>query len=175
MLERGWSFDSSFPGATGDKLKLGGTHLRDIYHKVEPEYNARYTVPTFYDTKTNSIVNNESSEVIRFLNTGFNSLLPSGSAERELDLYPENLRKEIDEINEWVYNDVNNGVYKSGFATTQEAYEKNVKPLFAGLDKVLFIYLCISIPTFLLETDKPAINRLRNCSKEERSIWLENS
>ncbi|CED82196.1 Predicted glutathione S-transferase [Phaffia rhodozyma] len=136
MLERGWSFETSFPGATGDRLKLGGTHLRDIYHQVQPDYNARYTVPTVYDTKTKTIVNNESSEVIRFLNTGFNSILPAGSDKQALDLYPDHLKAQIDEINTWIYNDVNNGVYKSGFATTQEAYEKNVRPLFAALDRL---------------------------------------
>lgn len=94
----------------------------------------RYTVPVIYDTKLGEIVNNESSEIIRFLNTGFNSLL-SGE-KKDLDLYPEHLKKEIDELNEWVYNLVNNGVYKSGFATTQEAYEKNVVPLFEALDRL---------------------------------------
>lgn len=97
MLEKGWSFETDFEEATGDKLKLGGTHMRDIYYKVQPDYNARFTVPVIYDTKTDAIVNNESSEIIRFLNTGFNSMLPDGD-KKSLDLYPEALRKEIDEI-----------------------------------------------------------------------------
>jgi putative glutathione S-transferase len=123
MLEKGWSFDTDFEAATGDKLKLGGTHMRDIYFKVDPNYNARFTVPVIYDTKTETIVSNESSEIVRFLNTGFDSLLSDGE-KKNLDLYPEALRSEIDELNGWVYDTVNNGVYKSGFATTQKAYEE---------------------------------------------------
>jgi putative glutathione S-transferase len=150
MLEGGWhfvtpenatktpapqsehSFDT-FPGATADKLH-GSKYMSDLYYRANPDYDARFTVPVIWDTKTDTLVNNESSEVIRFLNTGFNTLL-SGT-EKDLDLYPEELRKEIDELNEWVYNDVNNGVYKSGFATTQEAYEKAVKPLAAALERL---------------------------------------
>jgi len=150
MLEGGWhfvkpenaskepepasahSFDT-FPAATADKLH-GFGYLRELYFKAQEDYNARFTVPVLWDTKNNTLVNNESSEVIRDLNTGFNSLL-SGK-EKELDLYPAELRGEIDELNEWVYNDVNNGVYKSGFATTQEAYEKAVVPLFGALDRL---------------------------------------
>jgi putative glutathione S-transferase len=151
MLEGGWhfvtpenakkdpapasehSFDT-FPGSTADKL-FGSKYLSEVYRRADPDYNARYTVPTVWDTKHSTIVSNESSEVIRDFNTGFNSVLPAGE-KRDLDLYPQELRKEIDELNEWVYNDVNNGVYKSGFATTQEAYEKAVTPLFAALDKL---------------------------------------
>ncbi|WWC58022.1 uncharacterized protein I303_100557 [Kwoniella dejecticola CBS 10117] len=147
MLEKGWHFakssenpapqsehsDDTFPAATVDNL-FGVSHLRDLYFKVEPDYQARFTVPVVWDKKTNKIVNNESSEIIRFLNTAFNDQL-SGE-QQSLDLYPKELQKEIDELNEWVYNDINNGVYKSGFATTQEAYEAAVKPLAAGLDKI---------------------------------------
>ena len=150
MLEGGWhfvtpenaaktpepasahSFDT-FPGATQDKL-YGLSYLRELYFKAQPDYSARFTVPVLWDKKNETIVNNESSEVLRDLNTGFNSLIDG--KEKELDLYPEALRAEIDELNEWVYNDINNGVYKSGFASTQEAYEKAVKPLFASLDRV---------------------------------------
>ncbi|KAK4685560.1 glutathionyl-hydroquinone reductase, partial [Tremellales sp. Uapishka_1] len=150
MLEGGWhfvtpenaaktpapqsehSFDT-FPAATADKL-FGSAYLSDLYYKAEPGYDARFTVPIIWDKKTNTIVNNESSEIIRDLNTAFNSSL-SGK-EKDLDLYPEELRKEIDELNEWVYNDVNNGVYKSGFAITQDAYEKAVKPLAAALQRL---------------------------------------
>lgn len=148
MLEGGWHFVpkghantaaasdhdyDSFPGSTEDKL-YGSKMLSDLYFKAEPNYSARYTVPVVWDTKTETIVNNESSEVIRFLNTGFNSLL-SGD-EQSLDLYPEHLRKEIDELNDWVYNDVNNGVYKSGFATKQEAYEDAAGKLQKALEKL---------------------------------------
>jgi putative glutathione S-transferase len=151
MLEGGWhfvakenasaatapasehSFDS-FPAATVDNL-YGLPYLHDIYYRAEPDYSARFTVPVLWDTKNNTIVNNESSEIIRDLNSSFNSLLPDGD-KKSLDIYPEEHRKEIDALNEWVYNDVNNGVYKSGFASTQEAYDKAVKPLFAGLDRI---------------------------------------
>lgn len=151
MLEGGWhfvtpsnasstpspasahSFDT-FPNATSDKLH-GSSYISELYRRAQPDYSARFTVPVLWDTKHSTVVNNESSEVIRDLNTGFNSILPQGE-KKEIDLYPEELRGEIDQLNEWVYNDVNNGVYKSGFATTQEAYEKAVKPLFAALDKL---------------------------------------
>ena len=155
MLEGGWhfvkpsdadktpapqsahSFDT-FPNATSDKL-YGKHYISEIYRTAQPDYSARFTVPVIWDKETKTIVNNESSEVIRFLNTGFNDMLPDGDA-KKLDLYPESLRKEIDELNAWVYDDVNNGVYKSGFATTQEAYEKAVVPLrdaLERLDKIL--------------------------------------
>jgi putative glutathione S-transferase len=151
MLEGGWhfvdpanankapapasehSFDT-FPNATTDKLH-GSKYMNELYRRAQPDYNARFTVPVLWDTKHSTIVNNESSELIRDLNSGFNPILPDGE-KKALDLYPEALRQEIDELNEWVYNDVNNGVYKSGFATTQEAYEKAVVPLFAALDKL---------------------------------------
>ncbi|AAW46186.1 hypothetical protein CNBK1250 [Cryptococcus deneoformans B-3501A] len=126
--------DDSFPGATQDHL-FGFSHLSKIYYKANPDYNARFTVPVVWDKIAGTIVNNESSEVIRFFNTGFNELLPEGKA-KNLDLYPEELRGEIDELNEWVYHDINNGVYKSGFATTQEAYEKAVIPLGKALERI---------------------------------------
>ena len=81
----------------------------------------RYSVPVFWDKKTGTIVNNESSEIIRILNSEFNDLAKNPS----LDLYPQSLRKEIDSVNEWIYNDINNGVYKCGFATKQAAYEES--------------------------------------------------
>jgi putative glutathione S-transferase len=151
MLEGGWHFvspenakkeaapasehsDETFPAATEDHL-FGSTRLSDVYFKAEPGYDARYTVPTVWDKINNTIVSNESSEIIRDLNTGFNSVLPDGD-KKEIDLYPGNLRKEIDEINEWIYNDINNGVYKTGFAATQEAYQKAFFALAEALDKV---------------------------------------
>jgi putative glutathione S-transferase len=151
MLEGGWHFvkaeDASkppapasahsfdtFPAATADKL-FGSSYISEVYRHAQPDYNARFTVPVIWDTKEGTIVNNESSEIIRFLNTGFNSILPDEQA-KELDLYPEELRAEIDELNEWVYNDVNNGVYKSGFATKQDAYETAVTKLEEALHKL---------------------------------------
>lgn len=127
------SFDT-FPNATADKI-YGSAYVHDLYYRANPDYNARFTVPILWDMKNETIVSNESSEIIRDFNSSFNSTLPEGQG-KELDLYPQDLRKEIDELNEWVYRDVNNGVYKTGFATTQEAYEKAVEPLFEALDKL---------------------------------------
>ena len=134
----GWRFatsDEKLPGdnVTPDPIHSGFTHLRDIYFDVDPEYKGRFTVPTLYDIKQNKIVSNESSEIIRMFYTEFDDLLPPKHA--AFDLFPKDLQQRIEETNEWTYNDINNGVYKSGFATTQEAYEKAVYPLFAALDR----------------------------------------
>jgi putative glutathione S-transferase len=150
MLEGGWHFVpkdhasetkpasahdfNTFPAATVDNVN-GLAYLHDVYYKAQPDYSARFTVPVIWDTKNNTIVNNESSEIIRDLTKSFDSILPEGE-KRELDLYPQELRGEIDALNEWVYNDINNGVYKSGFASEQEAYNKAVTALFKGLDKI---------------------------------------
>lgn len=120
MGERGWRFttpDENVPGedVTPDPLHEGYTHLRDIYFEQNPQYEGRFTVPTLYDKKQKKIVNNESSEIIRMFYYAFDDLLDE--EHKGLDLFPEELRKDIEEMNEWVYNDVNNGVYKSGFAT----------------------------------------------------------
>lgn len=152
LLDGGWHFETpedaakepapwsehsnkTFPGATADKL-YGKTHLSELYKKAEPDYSARFTVPIVWDKQTETIVSNESSEIIRDFNSAFNSLLPEGSKERELDLYPESLRGEIDALNEWVYDGINNGVYKCGFATTQGAYDDAVENLIKSLDRV---------------------------------------
>jgi putative glutathione S-transferase len=137
MDDLGWRFNGTanetFPAATADNL-YGLSRIRDLYHKASPEYNARFTVPVVWDTKEQTIVSNESSEIIRFFNTAFNASLPSET--RDLDFYPSDLRKEIDEINDWIYSDINNGVYKAGFATTQQAYEGAVKPLGEAMQRV---------------------------------------
>lgn len=138
MLEKGWRFatpDEKVAGAntTPDPLHPEFTHLRDIYFNQNPNYEGRFTVPTLYDKKAKKIVSNESSEIIRMLYCEFDDQLPEEY--KKLDLFPEALRNKIEETNEWTYNDINNGVYKSGFATTQEAYERNVKQLFASLDR----------------------------------------
>ncbi|GAA6027232.1 hypothetical protein JCM8097_002508 [Rhodosporidiobolus ruineniae] len=125
--------DDGVSEVTGDPL-YQSKFIRELYFKVDPNYGGRFTVPVLWDKKTETIVNNESSEIIRFLNTEFNSVLPEEFA--KVDLYPEALRAEINDQNDWVYNTVNNGVYKSGFATTQEAYESNVIPLFESLDRL---------------------------------------
>jgi glutathionyl-hydroquinone reductase len=134
----GWRFaepDEKIPGqnVTKDPLHPDFTHLRQIYFEVDPDYKGRFTVPTLYDKKKKTIVSNESSEIIRMFYTEFDDLLPEKF--KSVDLYPENLRKDINATNEWTYDRINNGVYKSGFATTQEAYEKAVVPLFESLDK----------------------------------------
>jgi putative glutathione S-transferase len=139
MLEKGWRFakpDEKLPGenVTPDPLHPDYTHLRDIYFSTDKNYGGRFTVPTLYDKKTNRIVNNESSEIIRMFYYAFDDLIDAKY--KELDLFPEPLRSKIDETNEWTYNDINNGVYRSGFATTQDAYEKAVTQLFKSLDRV---------------------------------------
>ncbi|KAK7047388.1 S-glutathionyl-(chloro)hydroquinone reductase [Paramarasmius palmivorus] len=135
MTPSGWPFANldNFPGVEVDPLYNSET-VSDLYRRAEPNYSGRFTVPVLWDKKHQTIVNNESSEIIRIFNTSFNELLSPEYA--KVDLYPQELRKEIDEINEWVYTDINNGVYRSGFATTQEAYETAVKTLFAALDRV---------------------------------------
>ncbi|OJD40474.1 glutathione s-transferase [Diplodia corticola] len=138
MLEKGWRFatpDENVPGAntTPDPLHPDFTHLRDIYFSQNPNYEGRFTVPTLYDKKAKRIVSNESSEIIRMFYHEFDDLLPAEY--KRVDLFPDALQADIEATNEWTYNDINNGVYKSGFATTQDAYERNVKQLFASLDR----------------------------------------
>jgi len=129
MLDNGWEF-GDYPGATGDTL-FNFEFAHQLYTKVDPDITTRVTVPILWDKKLNTIVNNESADIIRILNSDFNAL--TGNYD---DYYPELLRSDIDEINELVYHSINNGVYKSGFATTQEAYEEAVNALFVALEKV---------------------------------------
>ncbi|KAK1226730.1 S-glutathionyl-(chloro)hydroquinone reductase [Marasmius sp. AFHP31] len=133
MGTNGWPFASAddFPGAENDPL-YQSQHIKDLYLKCAPDYGGRFTVPVLWDKKKETIVNNESSEIIRMFNSAFNDLIDTEKA--KVDFYPEHLRKEIDELNEWVYSDINNGVYRSGFAITPEAYEAAVKQLFTSLD-----------------------------------------
>lgn len=134
----GWLFTGRNGSADRDPL-YGFAGLKQLYLKADPEYTGRYTVPTLWDKKTETIVNNESAEIIRMLYTEFDDFIEPMYRESNKNgkgLYPEHLRKEIDEMNEWVYNTVNNGVYKCGFATTQEAYDANVYPLFQSLDRL---------------------------------------
>ncbi|MBO6538259.1 MAG: glutathione S-transferase family protein [Rhizobiaceae bacterium] len=129
MGEDGWTFEEG-DGATGDTL-YGNKFLHQIYTKADPEYSGRVTVPVLWDRKQETIVSNESSEIIRMLNTAFDEW-----GDASLDFYPEPLRPEIDEINDLVYGAINNGVYRTGFATTQEAYEEAYGELFKALDVV---------------------------------------
>jgi len=130
MGSDGWTFDDSYPGATGDTVN-GAKRLYEIYLKAKSDYTGRVTVPTLWDKKRETIVSNESAEIIRMLNSAFDGI---GAAEG--DYYPAELRSEIDAINERVYKTVNNGVYKCGFATSQEAYEENFGPLFDTLNHI---------------------------------------
>ncbi|KAL5114803.1 S-glutathionyl-(chloro)hydroquinone reductase [Pleosporales sp. CAS-2024a] len=138
MGEKGWRFatpDEKLPGeTTPDPLHPDYTHLRDIYFEQNPQYEGRFTVPTLYDKKAKRIVSNESSEIIRMFYTAFDDMIEDKY--KKVDLFPEKLRKDIEEMNDWVYNDVNNGVYKSGFATSEDAYTKAVTQLFASLDRL---------------------------------------
>ena len=127
MREHGWTFTET-PGATGDLLH-GARFLHEVYSRAEPGYSGRVTVPVLWDRHTGRIVSNESSEIIRMLNSAFDGI---GAAPG--DYYPEPLRSEIDQINALVYATVNNGVYRAGFATTQAAYDEAVTELFASLD-----------------------------------------
>lgn len=127
MGKNGWTF-STAGGGTGDRL-YGADFLHEIYTRAQPDYTGRVSVPVLWDTRSETIVSNESSEIIRMFNSAFDGLTGNDD-----DYYPQSLRGEIDEINERVYNTVNNGVYRSGFATTQEAYEEAFGELFATLD-----------------------------------------
>jgi len=128
MLGEGWTFDEDFDGATGDKL-YGLPFARDIYLKADPNVSGRVTVPILWDRERETIVSNESSEIIRMFNAAFDGI--AGNTD---DYWPEAMRAEIEAVNERVYESFNNGVYKSGFATTQEAYDKAVHPLFETMD-----------------------------------------
>ena len=130
MLSDGWTFETDDDGATGDTL-YGLPFARDIYTRADPGVSGRVTVPILWDKQRQTIVSNESSEIIRMFNTAFNEI--TGNT---LDFYPMALRSEIDQINERVYEPINNGVYKSGFATTQGAYDTAVTTLFAALDEM---------------------------------------
>ena len=128
MLGEGWSLDDGFPGATGDAL-YGLPFLRDIYLKADPKISGRVTVPVLWDRQRETIVSNESAEIIRMFNSAFDGL--TGNSD---DYWPEDLRAAIEPVNDRIYDTLNNGVYKSGFATTQEAYDAAVHPLFDTLD-----------------------------------------
>lgn len=127
MAEDGWTFEQG-DGASEDHIN-GARFLHQVYTAAKPDYSGRVTVPVLWDKKTHTIVSNESPEIIRMFNSAFD-----GVGAKAGDYYPEPLRREIDGLNDRIYDTVNNGVYKSGFATTQEAYEEAVYPLFETLD-----------------------------------------
>jgi len=126
MLSEGWEFSDGWP----DDL-YGLNRLYEIYLKADPAYSGRVTVPVLWDKGRETIVSNESSEIIRMLNSAFDEF-----GDATLDFYPEALRPEIDAINDRIYETVNNGVYRAGFATTQEAYEEAFRALFNTLDEL---------------------------------------
>ena len=127
MAENGWTFQTT-DGVLPDNIN-NADFLHQVYTSAKPDYSGRVTVPVLWDKENNTIVSNESSEIIRMFNNAFNGI----GANLE-DFYPRELQQEIDEINTRVYETLNNGVYKSGFATTQQAYEEAIGPLFATLD-----------------------------------------
>lgn len=129
MLSKGWEFKGK-DGGTVDHL-FGFDALWQVYVRADPSYSGRVTVPVLWDKQKNTIVSNESAEIIRMFNSAFNEL--TGSKD---DFYPEDVRTEVDELNGRIYGAVNNGVYKAGFATSQEAYEQGVTPLFDMLDEL---------------------------------------
>jgi putative glutathione S-transferase len=129
MAEHGWGFTPG-PGVVADPVQ-GAEHLYEVYRRAAPSYSGRVTVPVLWDLQRNTIVNNESSEIIRMLNSAFD-----GVGAKAGDYAPAALLPEIDAINARVYDTVNNGVYKAGFATSQEVYEREVTTLFASLDEL---------------------------------------
>jgi putative glutathione S-transferase len=128
MLGDGWTFQTDFNGATGDTL-FGLPFARDIYTRAVPDFTGRVTVPILWDKAQNTIVSNESSEIIRMFNSAFDAV--TGNTD---DYWPSELHPQIETLNARIYDTLNNGVYKSGFATTQEAYDAAVHPLFDTLD-----------------------------------------
>ena len=127
--EEGWRF-GGYPGADADPV-FGATWMHEIYTHADPQVNGRATVPVLWDEKTGTIVSNESADILRMFNTAFADQVPE-----TVDLYPEDLRLQIDAWNPEIYDQLNNGVYKAGFASTQLAYDEAVAGVFAMLDRL---------------------------------------
>ena len=130
MLEDGWKFDDSFLGATKDHL-YDKKFLRELYQKADPSVTTSVTVPVLWDKKTETIVNNESSQIIRIFNSNFNDL-----TDNQNDYFIKRKKTEIQKMNKIIYEYINNGVYKCGFALTQKTYESAVMKLFETLDEL---------------------------------------
>ncbi len=128
LSDQGWKF-GVFPGANMSDDLLGATHLHEFYTHADPHVNGRATVPVLWDKQENRIINNESADILRILNTGFGDL-----AQNDIDLYPAAHRPEIDMWNAALYEPFNNGVYKAGFASSQLAYDEAVQTVFETLD-----------------------------------------
>ncbi|MGQ3211527.1 glutathione S-transferase family protein [Shinella sp.] len=129
LSDQGWRF-GDYPGANRDDLN-GATYMHEIYTSADAAFTGRATVPVLWDKERKTIVNNESADIVRMLNSGFGAL-----ADESVDLYPEALRSDIDALNERIYPSLNNGVYRTGFATTQVAYEEAFHGVFAMLDEL---------------------------------------
>lgn len=129
LSDEGWKF-GDYPGSDRDGLN-GFAYMHEAYTSADPHYTGRATVPVLWDKKTKTIVNNESADILRMLNSGFGDLADNG-----IDLYPEDLRDAIDALNDHIYPRLNNGVYRTGFATTQLAYEEAFAEVFATLQEL---------------------------------------
>ncbi|MBB3064350.1 glutathione S-transferase family protein [Limibacillus halophilus] len=127
LTDQGWWF-GDFPGSGPDTLN-GATYLHELYTRADPGYTGRATVPVLWDKKRKTIVNNESSDILRMLNSAFDAF-----GDASVDLYPQACRAEIDALNKEMYEKLNNGVYKAGFASSQAAYEEAVTDVFAMLE-----------------------------------------
>ena len=130
MLDMGWSFSTNFPETTGDTIH-NKKYAHEIYQISDNKVSTKATVPILWDKKTHTIVNNESSEIIRIMNQSFNNISKNYD-----DYYPVNLRAEIDDINDVIYKNINNGVYKTGFSRTQSSYDDAVQKLFSSLEMI---------------------------------------
>lgn len=127
LSEQGWQF-GDYPGSTLDAVN-GATYMHELYTRADSQVSGRATVPVLWDKKLGTIVNNESADIVRMMNSGFGAL-----ADQSVDLYPEALHSEIDALNERIYPTLNNGVYRAGFATTQAAYDEAFQDVFDTLD-----------------------------------------
>ncbi|KAA1172854.1 glutathione S-transferase family protein [Marinobacter salinexigens] len=129
LTDQGWQF-GGFSGAEDDALN-GARYMHELYTKADAGISGRATVPVLWDKKTGTIVNNESADILRMLNSAFNDLVDQGP-----DLYPSDLADDIDALNAYIYTDLNNGVYQAGFASTQQAYDEAYLKVFTALDEL---------------------------------------
>ncbi|WP_432697555.1 glutathione S-transferase family protein [Marinobacterium sp. YM272] len=129
MTDQGWQF-GGYPGADEDSLN-GARYMHELYTRADPQISGRATVPVLWDKRTGSIVNNESADILRMLNSAFSGLVDQGP-----DLYPADLAGEIDALNDYIYANLNNGVYQAGFASSQQAYEEAYANVFGVLDEL---------------------------------------